>query len=281
MSKKIEKHPSVIYANEFAYICRPLKKLNITYFSHVFIDNSGHFSGVNNHPDFSEHYLKNNYFNADIHLAKIDTIKNYFVWDSIDCVGESKKLYQDSCDHGVKHTFTIAEKTNHGKNYYHFATNQSDKTINQIYLSNIDLLNLFILHFKDKMKQSKQLSSAYDIKFSIDQHANYSVQSEVIGFSQDGIRQSFLEEIKFNQIIETSIGKPLSVREVEVLTWLHYGKTVSDIALILGITEVTVNKHIANIKKKTHCYTQFQLGELFSKLFNTQLSELIKKLVNI
>ncbi|MHB8882870.1 MAG: helix-turn-helix domain-containing protein [Thermodesulfovibrionales bacterium] len=42
----------------------------------------------------------------------------------------------------------------------------------------------------------------------------------------------------------------LSRREQEVLSWLHEGKTSWDIAMILNITERTVNYHVGNIMQK-------------------------------
>jgi DNA-binding CsgD family transcriptional regulator len=44
--------------------------------------------------------------------------------------------------------------------------------------------------------------------------------------------------------------RQLSPREHEVMNWLKQGKTSADIALILGISERTVNFHVHNIMHK-------------------------------
>jgi len=59
----------------------------------------------------------------------------------------------------------------------------------------------------------------------------------------------------------------LSPRQMEILRWLSQGKTATEIASILGVADVTVRKHIINIKNKSGCHTMFQLGEYYSKLF--------------
>ena len=57
-----------------------------------------------------------------------------------------------------------------------------------------------------------------------------------------------------------------SDRELEILSWLHKGKTINEIGQILGIADITIKKHIANVKRKSGCFTMFQLGEYFSNL---------------
>lgn len=50
----------------------------------------------------------------------------------------------------------------------------------------------------------------------------------------------------------------LSRRELEVLNLLKLGKTSWDIATILGISERTVNYHIANIMRKLDVISRIQ-----------------------
>jgi len=48
----------------------------------------------------------------------------------------------------------------------------------------------------------------------------------------------------------------LTARATETLLWLSQGKTNSDIATILGITESTVKKHVLEIFEKLGVETQ-------------------------
>lgn len=67
-----------------------------------------------------------------------------------------------------------------------------------------------------------------------------------------------------SEVISTS---SITQRELDILAWMHKGKGLEQISMILGVSTITVKKNIAAIKQKTKCYTQFQLGELFSRLW--------------
>ncbi|WP_414128560.1 LuxR C-terminal-related transcriptional regulator [Vreelandella titanicae] len=59
--------------------------------------------------------------------------------------------------------------------------------------------------------------------------------------------------------------KKLSCREIEVLRWVSSGKTYSEAAVILGITERTIKFHVSNIKKKLDVYSSRQLASIATK----------------
>jgi DNA-binding CsgD family transcriptional regulator len=262
MKNDIKNHPVILNQNDIAELCKPLEKLNITYFGHGVINNN-EFSALCNNADFLQHYLHNKYYNADIHMSNSDIVDNCIVWDSIEKRGKSHKLYQEGTEFGINHTFTIIEKNNQGENFYHFATSHSNESINQTYLANVDLLRLFIMKFNAIVKKNKHLSDAYKIKYKINQNNS--------GFIFDNVRtdrDAFIKELIYNNGIQMSNGKMLSTRQLQIFYWLHHGKTIRDISEILGIAEITINKQIADLKTKTNCYTQFQLGELFATLFN-------------
>lgn len=265
--KNIADHPSIQHAQDFAALCKPLEKLNITYFSHARVDAAGEISGANNHPAFLEHYIQNEYFNIDVHVSESDLIQNYFLADNLTFCGESRKLQQAEIDHGIKHVFTIIEENSQASNYYHFATNHSNSSINQVYLNNVDLLELFIAYFKEQVNASKKLQRAYDIKFLIDDNKHFLLATNDDEYHRGTARKEFLKSIQFNNRVEIANNEAFTLRELEVLFWLHYGKTSYDISRLLNLAEVTVNKHISRIKSKAQCFTQFQLGELFSSLF--------------
>ena len=158
MSNIISQHPIFNHANEIKDICKPLEKLSINYFAHVRVDNENNFSVLANNTGFLEHYLRNEYYNADIHLADNSKFGNYVIWDAIERYGQSEKMHREAAQFGVQHTFTIIEKNQNSNDYYHFAHQSSSNSINQVYLSNLDLLKCFILHFNDNVSQTNLLS---------------------------------------------------------------------------------------------------------------------------
>jgi DNA-binding CsgD family transcriptional regulator len=276
---KITNHPILNHAQDVAEICKPLKLLNIDYFSHVRVDNKGHFTALASNAGFAEHYLNNKYYNADIHMAVNYHAGNYVIWDAIERDGLSERMHQEASAFGIEHTFTLIDKNRHGSDFYHFAGNAIGSSINQIYLENIDLLELFVLFFNEKVFESKALSSVYQHTFSIDADAPGYMVKDNVGDLRDSLA-SFREEIKLKKKLRTGKIHALSRREVEILDWLHHGKTTEQIAQILEVSNVTINKHIANIKEKTGCFTQFQLGELYNSVLNHadgKLSQIFKK----
>lgn len=57
----------------------------------------------------------------------------------------------------------------------------------------------------------------------------------------------------------------LTQREVECINWMIKGKSAAEIAILLKLSRRTIESHINNIKYKTQCYKQFQLGYLLGK----------------
>lgn len=252
--RKNEAHPTLIYAEDIKAICKPLQLLEISTFSHVRIDGEGKFAAISNNPAFHEHYIQNQYYNADIHMANQIEMGKYVLWDAIACDGKTDKLNKEAEDFGVKHSFTIIEKNGKNKDYYHFSTH-TDDSINQVYLGNLDILKLFVLSFQEKINQSKMLSHAYNIQYSIERNlSDFSINPVVNN------RKQFLESLRFSL---PDFSSEITPRELEIFSWFHHGKTQGQIADILGLKEITIKKHLENLKKKTGCHTQFQLGEYF------------------
>lgn len=275
----LKKHPNMLYANEIAAICRPLEKLGITYFAHAVVDRKSQFAAISNHPQFTEHYVSNAYFNADIHMAKTNYIGSHCVWDAVDLRGRSADLYREGFEFNIRHTFTMVQVTENAHEFFHFATNKENPGMNQLYLSNLDLLNLFIFYFKDKISQAPALSRGYDLVCTLDkEEAAFEDNESLMTLSNQFIRDTFLEDVTANKKWIIEQGKSLSKLDIAILAWLHYGKTAGDVARLLNIAEVTVNKRLAVMKSKLQCYTQFQLGEQFSKSFSFS-GDVIKRII--
>lgn len=267
--KNINLHPTQAYANELADICRPLEKLNITYFGHAQVNDQGHFAALNNNPQFMHYYLSNNYYNADIHMAQ-ESLGNYVLWDNIELDGKSRKLFHEAMNFGVDHTFTIIEKNVNGMQYYHFASNTKDKSINQEYLRHLDLLKRFTCYFNEQVASSKNLRDAYSSTFSLAADSTgFIVSDSKIGSSEPTLRESFLQQINsqdtssnnLNSFIMRHYNLVLSKREIDCLTSTVFGKTAKLTADDLGISRRTVEEHLASIKVKLHVFSKTELIE--------------------
>lgn len=277
MQNKILSHPGLQHSQDIVRICSPLKQMNISYFAHVNVNNDGEFSALSNNAAFTEHYLNAEYYNADIHLAGSNKFGRYIIWDMIERCGLSEKMHIDASQFGVRHTFTIIKENPHGKDYYHFATHKPGRSINQVYLANLDLLEIFIEYFKETIHQSKQLVSAYDLKFDIDLNAKgYTVKEASVLNKLQKSRQLFqnsLHAVNQKEYFDaTSLISPdsflVSNREWECLQWLIRGKNAPEIAQLLEISKRTVEKHLSNVKTKLGCETLFELGYKLHDILN-------------
>lgn len=254
--KILKQHPTFHFTQDISDICLPLQLLNIHYFSHVNINAKKQFSAISSNPEFSGHYLNNHYYNADIHMADNNTFGNYVVWDSIEKYGESARMEQEAMQFGIKHTFTIIQKNSEqGTDFYHFATNNNSCSINQTYLINLDLLKIFIVHFREKVLHSKKLSSAYSLKFGCDKNAaGYTTNFSNIP-SQD--RSDFINQISWHKtqsthpfLFEMQFFQNLSPREKECLYFYVHGKTAKEIGEILFLSRRTIEQFLMTIKIK-------------------------------
>lgn len=264
--ENIKKHPAILFSNELSTICIPLKKLHISYFSHVHINSNQEFSALCTNPGFTEHYLQNKRYNADINLAvNKQKLNDFLIWDSINCSGKTLELYKEASEFGIKHIFTLIEKNPKSTDFYHFATNNSSSTINQVYVEKLDLLKLFILYFKESIKAAPELLKAYDYRFNIHKNAKFQFSApRFVNPHNDA--QEFIEALLAQyttllkkNLIYLSQNSLLTPREKICLQHTMKGNTAKQIAKILKISPRTVELHIANIKNKFQVNNKIQL----------------------
>lgn len=295
MSDKVTQHTALLSAQEVSDICLPLKHFGITYFCHTRIDNNGTYSGMCNNPGFSDLYLRKKYFNSGIHTADTQ-FGDYVVWDAIETTGQSEVMLRAANEFGIRHAFTIINKTARGCDYYHFATNSPHNTINQIYMSNLDMLKLFILHYNEQIKQSPLLKLIYNLKFNIDREderfilksdADLNnmkrldfVRSISLGNDQASVSQALIKakgldllvhtnNNQDNDSLETRIQRSnFSKREMECLSLTVQGKSAKQISFELGISPRTVEEYIANLKMKMGVYSKAALIAKAMSLFS-------------
>jgi len=262
--KKISHHPVFTHADEIQDICKPLHHFGITYFGHVVIDRHQRFAAIANNPAFSEHYIKNKYYNADIHLAETDHDDSFILWDAIEILGDSAKMNKEAIDFGVDHTFTIIKMMNDEKHYFHFSTATHDRRINQVYLTNMDLLNQFTDYFRNQISEDSALRKAYTITFepTIPNEPDFILPNN--STSSRDIFLTCLNNQKDNNIgIVTHKNKLtyqiLPIQQMKCFQLLQNGASVKQIAKILKLSPKTIEHYLAIIRKKLHCQTSREL----------------------
>jgi DNA-binding CsgD family transcriptional regulator len=268
MNKIITRHPIFSHAKDIADICKPLLDLNISYFCHLNIDKNKQFSAINNHPDFTKYCIENNCFNVDINFENNHSnLPEFLVWDNIICGGDTLELYKTAGEHGIKHIFTIIQKSKNHCDLYHFASNQSSLSTNQIYYNNYDLLLMFIHFFKNMIKNSKQISQAYQLKIGLTQDIIYQpgLQKSIINAKPERI--NFISAI-MNNILQdqdlTSLNLPLTKKELLCLELTVKGYTAEEIATLFYLSRRTIEEHLNNIKQKLGFKKKSELRKFFN-----------------
>ena len=274
MLERIQSHPTMSHCSDIDQICKPLHSLNITYFAHVLIDKNSQFSAITNNPAFTEHYLSHQYYNADIHMAAKGIFGEFLVWDYIERCGNSAKMDEAAEQLGVQHTFTITETDEQGDHYYHFANNASSNAINQVYLSNLDLLKLFIPYFKENVQQSAVLRSAYDLKFFLDEKSGeYCIQPESLLYLNQRQRLDYLQDIisakyshkntlmgyKYIVHVDTKEIIPIPAQQAKCFLLTLQGKTTKQISAITLLSIRTIENYLQKIRKLLHCRSSKEL----------------------
>lgn len=265
MKDSIRHHTSLTHANEMIDICLPLLHLNITYFGYARVNKNNEFTCINNNPDFSNYYLQHDYYNADVHLANTQELGHHIMWDCVEPTGKSKKLYEESVQFGVQHAFTIVKKKENGiSDFYHFANASPDKSINHTYLNHLDLLNIFIDYFHDKVDGTSLIHNTHEQTFSINENsASYSTL--VTELPRNETRSHFISAIGQAYPEPPSISR-LTNRELLCLELYSSGKTAKLIAEKLNLSRRTIETYLAKAKEKLHTNHKSALIEQYNIL---------------
>nr|AAY44562.1 LuxR-like protein [Aeromonas sp. SF6-7] len=81
--------------------------------------------------------------------------------------------------------------------------------------------------------------------------------SPILSWMSNYIFEAAIRMVRFS-LMDSDPKDPLTERETECLFWASEGKTSSEIACILGITERTVNYHLNHVTRKTGSMNRYQ-----------------------
>lgn len=243
MNPDINKSSLVTNNSAVREICEPLALIGITgfFFMRVYNDNSmidlathlewgmHFFSKVYNNTyekqDIKNHFFPTNYVNLWEHYPE------NIIWQ------EGKNFF--SVGNGV----SIVHNHANYNDIFSFFTDSKNFKLNEFYINNINLLEKFIVYFKDKAK--RLIDKAENSKLIIPSHylepLSNNDDPHLFNF------EHFLDSINISKPNET-----LSKRECECLYWVAFGKTAEEIGCILGCSKRTIEFHITNAKTKAN-----------------------------
>lgn len=234
-------HPSLKYAQDIDNIVTPIKKFGITHYTYLCQYPDGEQIYLSNHARWVQDYFDLKLYNKTLFKTGTDLTKNhYIIWSPYD---ENEVMAHGRYNHNSANGITLARHQADFCEFHFFSTTPQNFSIVNFYINNLDILENFIVHFKEKSK--KILNTAKNNKIILPvNNANIEI-----------IDKSILE--KKNKQNNTSFN--LSKRQSECLKFLLDGKSAKQTAAILNLSTRTVEFYIHNLKEKMQCRTKTEL----------------------
>jgi DNA-binding CsgD family transcriptional regulator len=259
-------------------IVRPLyKALGINYFNFVrnYKDNSR--ICLTTSAQWAAHFCNEKlYLVAPFERDKDDYNNNEYVfWPTL----QEHVIYQEALKSNVKHALSIVKKGKHFDEFFHFGADAYDKTTYDKILHNRDLLNYFILFFKEKAE--KLIKNSHLLAFP-ELTSKLTAVHKIQVLDSDSMVEEANKAFDILKLKKYYLGAEfgdayLTQKEVNILRWMIIGKTASEIAILLNMGFRTVQKHIENIKQKTNCY---KTNELCYRIGSSAIGEILKKIIS-
>ena len=182
----------------------------------------------------------------------------YFIWpkDDHSYVYVHGRDKFDS-DNGI----TLINTSDKSVEFYFFSGPIKSQWLHNFYLNNLDLLEKFVLYFKDAAGKLIRKAEKNRIILPKSSISVKSLENPLHACNDvSNLRTDFLRDINFKEPISVENGSVLlSNREREVAFNILQGKTALEIAEKLIISRKTVERHIENMKRKLHCSNKAEL----------------------
>lgn len=245
-------------ANEVSQICAPLLSyFGVSVFSYLKINADLSRIHLDTHQEWSEFFYKNAY---RYHLANGLTEGKHwtpghsvlFMLDDVECI-------KDSHDFNIGNGVVIANHENGCTELVCFVLPYGESSTKLVgLLNNIDLLQKFIIYFKDTARKILEKAEKQPIVLPFLTQPS----EELASFSLDNeLRQKFLKIINTSRPVESN----LTQRELECIRYSAEGMSAKQVGKKLFISARTVEKHLANAKEKLSCSKKMSLVKFLQK----------------
>lgn len=243
-------------------LCEPLfNSFGITHFGCLRILENGQVLRIANNQEWTQKYFEREFFNDETlyDMSDVSEEKGRLLLLS----GKAQGAHQETLckDFGIWNALAIYDKSNEYGDHWFFGASRDNQQIINFYINNLDVLQHFILYFKDK------ISHLFDTKDSSKLISTKICPLKKKYEKEENI-QNFMNEIRYNKYhLEGQYsGTFLSKREAECLLYFSQGRTMKEIAARIHLSPRTIETYINNIKNKVGCHTKGELVSLVSKL---------------
>ncbi len=247
----LQNHIALSSSAEVDQICKPLKKLGITYFSFVRSFKDGSHIRLANNPMWTQHYYKKGFYNVVIN--QIRDADGNLLWSCID----RYPLFQDASEHfNVDNGTVMVMSVDDVVERYFFGGTRDNTQVNYIYLNKLDLLKRFIIYFKEMA--APLINKATETKIII---PPVICNSEDENFYNDSVIQEFLDEIQVKKVCVRVQGQDIYItqNDAKILSLMKCGYSSKAISQEIGLKQKTVEIYRDKLKEKLNQYSRSNL----------------------
>jgi DNA-binding CsgD family transcriptional regulator len=270
---KIGEYIAMSEISKMKEFCQPLNHLGIDFFLYSQRCNDRDYLHLTNCPEWLKMFFEERlYLHCTFHQPTMSYDMGNVLWEN---VSSQYMLYEHiQQNFNINNVLTRIQPYEHCQEFFSFGAKQGSQNVMNIYINHFDLLQRFILSFKDKYYDSieKEFNKRVVIPCQM-------LQNDMTKKKSTETLESFyhLANLQRYYIGHQCIKAYLTRREIECLQWYIEGKTTCEIGIILGLSRRTVETHIQRIKEKTSCYSRSQLSANFAFLLSSKINDAIRQ----
>lgn len=272
MTKKIDfqsdlfytTNPSFTLTNHIIEFTRPLKKLDIDYFTFDRHYADGTRIALSNSVDWIIHYWRQELFKAAIfEHAPISFSTGHVFWNWL----KWEPIYSAAAAFGINNGMTLIEQRGDYCDFFHFGSIHHNRLNNERLNEYQPTLRQFCSLFKHKLRTL--IEQVVDDRIVIPDYRPPVIPTGKV----DSVLlmtdwQQLLERRDISRIYlgEEYGNRYLTRKEFSLLREFTMGNSGTEVAERLCISSDAVNKHVRNIKERLGCKSLCQLGFMMGRL---------------
>jgi DNA-binding CsgD family transcriptional regulator len=260
-AEHIERYLEQLNIEQIKKICSPLKEhLGLTSFVYRKCYNDGTEINISNQPEWVKHF----YTNKDL-IQESTFDKHPDHYESGVVLWSQLKGHQTILEHARKfnidHGITIIKKIPDGVELAYFGTTSNCPHVVGNYINNIDLLERFILYFKEQASETINHAEQHRIliphKFDITKPKDEDLKAMKANVSRDAfLKATTLHHFKFEGQCK---GLTFSGTEIRIIEHLLKGMTSEETGKAISRSPRTVEDYLSQLREKLNVKTKSQL----------------------
>lgn len=265
MGMELKNHLALSSGGDIVQICKPLQDFGIHLFNFVRMFKDGSRINLCNKPEWLEYYYQKEFYKIGIFEGIPDLYtSSYSIWPIL----SGQDIFYDARTHfNIDHGITMIKSYKKYCDFYYFGGYPDNPNIINFYLNNIDLLDRFILYFKDQAAKLITQSNKHKIILplrdtNIVKHELLQARLQINKLRQQLIHNTCINSYYF-EIGNREV--KISKNEMKILLLMAKGKSSSEIAEELFRSKRTIENHIYNIKIKLDCNLKSELLNILSQ----------------